>query len=100
MSNLPDWYGVVKGVKFKSNGPVDDPGLIYKGLTFNYWDIEGVMYEYFKEYLKEQYPDDEYLEQIEYDVTTEDYHFCEWLENNNETVTNYLDDVIHGGYFG
>lgn len=99
MKDLSDWYGVVKGVKFKDNGPMSDPELIYKGLSFNYWDIEDALYDAFRDYLKEQYPGDEYLEQIGYDVTTDGDDFCEWLEDNNQAVTDYLDDAIHGGYF-
>lgn len=99
IDNLPNWYGFVNGVKFKNNGPMSDPELIYNGRSFNYWDIECGLYEMFRDYLREEFPGDEYLESVDYDTSTEDSHFTDWLENNNETITGYFDDVISGGYF-
>lgn len=95
---LPDWYGVVKGVKFKSNGPMSDPGLVYKGKEFNYWDMQDALVDMFEDDMREEYPDDEYLESINWELGADD-EFSEWLENNQERVRDYFDEVILGGYF-
>ena len=97
--NLPDWYGVVKGVKFLNRGGWNDPGLIYKGKEFNYWDMEHALVDMFEDDMREQFPDDEYLELINWELGAND-DFAEWLENNQDRVRDYFDDVMHGGYFG
>ena len=97
-SQLYDWYGVVKGVKFKSDGPMSDPGLIYKGKEFNYWDMQDALVDMFQDDMREQFPDDEYLELINWELGAND-DFAEWLENNQDRVRDYFDDVMHGGYF-
>lgn len=96
MSN--PWYGVVNGVNFVSCGPVSDPILEYKGHEFNYWDIENVIFEMFRDYLRDNFAGDEFLESINFEVLPDD-DFTEWLSENNDTVTNYLDECISGGYF-
>lgn len=96
---MEDWYGVVKGVKFSPGEPIGDPSLIYKGLEFNYWDIEYALYDMFKEDLIHEFEGDEFLVSIDYDLGTDSDEFAQWLENNQDTVTGYFDDVIHGGYF-
>lgn len=101
MSNyedLPDWYGVVKGVKFLGRGPVADPALIYKGKEFNYWDMQDGLVDMFQDDMREQFPDDEYLVSINWELGADD-EFSEWLENNQDRVRDYFEDVIHGGYF-
>lgn len=101
MSNyekMPDWYGVVKGVKFLGRGPVADPALVYKGKEFNYWDMEDALYDMFKDDLRDMYPDDEFLVSCDYDIGIDD-DFAEWLGHNQYRVRGYFDDVIHGGYF-
>lgn len=101
MEELNDWYGVVTGVKFKSHGPVSDPGLIYNGREFNYWDIEDAIYDMYRDYLREEFPDDEFLVQIDFDPLPDegDEHFTGWLAGNVDLIHSYLDDVIAGGYF-
>lgn len=101
MEELNDWYGVVTGVKFKFHGPVSDPGLIYDGREFNYWDIEDAIYDMYREDLRENFPDDEYLVQIDFDPGADenDSHFTDWLAGNVNLIHSYLDDVIAGGYF-
>lgn len=99
---MKDWYGVVTGVKFKSHGPVSDPGLIYNGREFNYWDIEDAIYDMYRDDLRENFSDDEFLVQIDFDPLPDenDSHFIGWLEENIERIHCYLDEVIAGGYFG
>ena len=101
MKKLQDWYGVVTGVKFKSNGIVADPGLIYNGREFNYWDIEDAIYDMYRDYLREEFPDDEYLVQIDFDPLPDEHDedFTGWLSDNVEIIHSYFDDVIAGGYF-
>lgn len=101
MSELNDWYGVVTGVKFKSHGPVSDPGLIYDGREFNYWDIEDAIYDMYRDRLREEFSDDEFLVQIDFDTLPDegDSYFPNWLAGNVDLIHSYLDDVIAGGYF-
>lgn len=33
-----DWFGV-EGAQYRSHGEWSDPEIIYKGLSFNYWDV-------------------------------------------------------------
>lgn len=102
MTELKNWYGVVTGVKFKSHGPVSDPGLIYNGREFNYWDIEGAIYDMYRDDLRDQFPDDEYLVQIDFDPSPDenDEHFTDWLAGNVDLIHGYLNDCIASGYFG
>ena len=77
----PLWYGI-EGIHLIWHGEWSDPELLYKGKLFNYWDIDEGMYSIFQE---ETGLND-----------TDEYN--EWMTNNKETVINYLDDVIFGGY--
>lgn len=101
MSELQNWYGVVSGVKFKFNGSISDPVLIYNGREFNYWDIEDAIYDLYRDHLREEFPDDEYLVKIDFDPLPDqgDDHFTGWLSGNVGLIHNYFDDVIAGGYF-
>lgn len=77
-----DLYRGVKGVEFIWRGTQSDPLLKYNGKTFNYWDIEDALYDTFKEYTGKD----------------SEEAFDAWIKRNPSEVTDYLDDVIYGGY--
>ena len=81
-------YRGSEDVEFVSNGMWSDPDLIYKGYTFNYWDIEDALWS---EFLEETGHKDS--ESGDPAVESE---FDEYVQGR---VTDYLDDVIYGGYF-
>lgn len=81
-------YRGSEDVEFVSNGMWSDPDLVYKGYTFNYWDIEDALWS---EFLEETGHKDSESE----DPAVES-EFDEYVQGR---VTDYLDDVIYGGYF-
>jgi hypothetical protein len=66
-----------------------DPGLLYKGYEFNYWDIEDALWDEFREYTG--YSD---VELQHPDVERE---FNDWLKSG--VAEDYLEDCLAGGYF-
>ena len=49
MLNNP-WYGVVSRVNFVPGG-ASDPSLVYRGYEFNYWEIEDMTIDMYRDYL-------------------------------------------------
>lgn len=96
---LKSWYGVVPKVKFKSNGIMADPTLIFEGMEFNYWDIVEPVYDMYCDHLKDKIEDD-YTVEVNTDPGLDDEFFIEWLEFNTEMIYQYLWDCVAGGYFG
>ena len=92
-------YGGVSRVNFLSNGIVSDPSLVYRGHEFNYWDIEEAIVEMYRDYLRENFPDDEYLVSIDFELGGDehDVNFMDWLRDSADEVRGYLDDYIGGG---
>lgn len=90
------WYGVVSRVNFVHNGAMSDPSLVYRGHEFNYWDIEEAIVEMYRDYLRESFPDEEYLVQINFEVGGDinDVDWTDWLRDNADDVRGYLDDLI------
>lgn len=81
-------YRGAKNVQFVGHGEWSDPDLVYKGYTFNYWDIENALWDMFLE--------DTGHTDSESGVPEVEAEFDEYVRNN---IDNYLDDVIYGGYF-
>ena len=92
------WYGVVSGVNFVPGG-ASDPSLVYRGYEFNYWDVEDAIYEMYRDYLRENFPDDEYLVQANFELGGDeaDDNWMDWLRDNADEVRSYLDDYIAHG---
>lgn len=100
MSNIEDrsWYGVVNRVNFAPGGK-NDPSLVYRGHEFNYWQIENSVVDMYRDYLRETFPDDEYLvhANFELDADENDDHWMNWLRENSDSVRSFLDDLIADG---
>ena len=92
------WYGVVSRVNFVPGG-ASDPSLVYRGHEFNYWDIEEVIIDMYRDHLKENYPDDEYLVSIDFELGGDgaDDNWVDWLRDSADQVRSYLDDLIATG---
>ena len=93
------WYGVVSRVNFVSNGAMSDPSLVYRGHEFNYWDTEDAIVEMYRDCLRDNFPDEEYLVQINFEVGGDinDVDWTDWLRDNADDVRGYLDDwIAHG----
>ena len=65
-----------------------DPDLIWDGYVFNYWDIEDALWDIFLE--ETGYQDSQSGDRV---VEKEFNDFVK------ERATDYLEDVIFGGYF-
>ena len=92
------WYGVVSRVNFVPDYP-SDPSLVYRGYEFNYWDVEEAIIDMYRDHLKEEYPDDEYLVSIDFELGGDegDPNWTDWLRDNADEVRGYLDDWIATG---
>lgn len=92
------WYGVVSRVNFVPGG-ASDPSLVYRGHEFNYWDIEEVIVDMYRDYLRENFPDDEYLVQANFELGGDEHdtNWMDWLRDNADEVRGYLDDYIAHG---
>ena len=92
------WYGVVSRVNFVPGG-ASDPSLVYRGYEFNYWDIEEAIIDMYREYLRYNYPEDEYLGLINFELGGDphDDDWIDWLRDNADEVRGYLDDWIANG---
>ena len=92
------WYGVVSRVNFVPGG-ASDPSLVYRGYEFNYWEVAEVMIDMYRDYLKENYPDYEFLVLIDFELGGDehDVNFMDWLRDSADEVRGYLDDLISTG---
>ena len=92
------WYGVVSRVNFVPGG-ASDPSLVYRGYEFNYWDIEEVIVDMYRDDLRDQFPDDEYLVSIDFELGGDgaDDNWTDWLRDNADRIRGELDAMIHHG---
>lgn len=76
-------YRGIKDIKFVWHGEWADPELIYKGHSFNYWEVEDALWG-------------EYVEQECKGKADKgnDYEFASWLKKNTDYVYGYLNDWI------
>ena len=82
-ASVPDglngWYGSDEiGVRFHGQGDAD---LVYKGHDFNYWDIEGALWDMYLEDGGDEGDDDAFAAYV------------------RENAPAYMDDVMAFGYF-
>lgn len=80
------FYGIYP-VRFVWHGEYNDPEIIYKKHSFNYWEIEDLFYEIWK-------GEPEHLTANLTDETTVDKEFSEWMYKNGKWVKDYLNDLI------
>lgn len=100
MSNIEDrsWYGVVDRVNFVPGGK-NDPSLVYRGYEFNYWQIENSVVEMYRDFLRENFPDDEFLVQVNFELGADEHdeNFIDWLWVSADDVYSYLGKLIDNG---
>lgn len=93
------FYRGNRSIEFVYNGDYADPDLIYNGYTFNYYDIEGALWEDFLDRVEDGDLgvsfDREFAEKHSDDGAVEDA-FNLYVQENG---VDYLNDVIYGGYF-
>ena len=90
-----DLYRGVPDVEFVYHGDWADPELVYQGKSYDYYDIEGPMWEMYNEDFPapEDYNSDEYKE-------WED-RFDDYVRDNAYMVYDYLDNLNDcGAYYG
>ena len=80
------FYGIYP-IKFVWHGTNRDPELIYKKHSFNYYEIEDVLYECWK-------ADPDYLTANLTDETTIYESFSKWMYKNRKRVKNHLNFLI------
>ena len=92
------WYGVVSRVNFVPGG-ASDPSLVYRGHEFNYWGIEDMAIDMYRDDLKEKFPDDEFLVMINFELGGDphDVNWIDWLRDNADRVRGELDAMIANG---
>lgn len=92
------WYGVVSQVEFVPGG-ADDPSLVYRGHEFNYWTIEETAIDMYRDDLRKEYPDDEFLVQVNFELGGDphDVNWIDWLRDNADRIRGELDDLIADG---
>ena len=71
-------YRGLKKIKFIYHGNWSDPELIYKKRSFNYYDIENLLYDEFKSYDPED---------------TTDQDFNKWILKNKNHCYNLINEV-------
>lgn len=70
----------VPGLHYVWNGTNADPMVIYKGLIFNYWDVEDGIANMMSEDLGSS------------DISDDDW--CAWVKSNRIAIWSMLDDWI------
>ena len=92
------WYGVVSRVNFVPGG-ASDPSLVYRGYEFNYWDIEDAIIDMYRDDLRDQFPDDEYLVSIDFELGGDgaDDNWTDWLRDNADRIRGEIDAMIAHG---
>lgn len=85
-----NWRGN-KNIRMGYYDDYNDPDLIYDGYVFNYYDMEGIMYDDYVEELRE----DKEEGLIDSDEPT-DEGFNQFVRDNAE---GYFEDAIAGDYF-
>ena len=85
-------YRDTENVEFIWNGTQSDPQLRYDGKLFNYYDIDGALYDMFEE----ANPDLDLSGEWADDAVLADALFDKYVQ---EHCVGYLEDCILGGYF-
>lgn len=85
--SLAPWRGC-KNVMFGYYNDYADPDLLYKGHTFNYWDVDDGMRENFESDCSDD------LDELADSEVEEMYD-----KYVRENADSYLDDAIANGYF-
>lgn len=67
-------------IEFIWNGEYSDPEIEYRGKILNYWEIEDLLWESFKENVNVADWDDE--------------NYSKWLKDNEDWVYSYLDETF------
>lgn len=81
-------YRGLTDIEFIWHGANSDPELIYKGKSFNYYDVENALYDMCKEDIEEGY--------FKGDANN-DEDFERWLQENEGSVYGMLDDWMSYG---
>lgn len=68
------YYGIYP-LRFVYHGEWADPEIVYKGHTFNYWNVENFLWEI----CKEEDPD---------------AFFEDWVHTNKKRIKEYLNELI------
>lgn len=78
-----DWFGV-KGAKFIYHGDWNDPEVQYDGVSLNYWDVEAILLDEYRE----GHPEDK-----------KDKGFDDWmaLPETKSSIQSALDILVQGG---
>lgn len=87
MSKRNNWRGC-ENIEFVFCNTQADPDLIYKGYTFNYYDIDDALWGEFLEFTGHT--------DSESDNPQVENEFNNYVQANAE---DYLNDCIFGGYF-
>lgn len=92
------WYGVVSRVNFIYGGALDS-SLVYRGHEFNYWNVENMVIGMYRDYLREAFPDDEFLVMINFELGGDphDDDWIDWLRDNADLIRGKLDTMIANG---
>lgn len=92
------WYGVVSRVNFVYGGALDS-SLVYRGHKFNYWNVENMVIGMYRDYLREEFPDDEFLVMINFELGGDphDDDWIDWLRDNADLIRGRLDTMIANG---
>ena len=85
-----NYYGISK-VKYVGHGEWSDPEVIYRRYSFNYWDVEEMLWSYFL--------DDKGIRDYKENGEEFDDEFAQWIFNNQEDVHFMLDEWIDGGCY-
>ena len=82
-SNKNDWFGI-KGARFIYHGDWNDPEVQYDGVSLNYWDVEAILLDEYRE----EHPDDK-----------NDKGFNDWmaLPSTKNSIQSALDILVQGG---
>jgi hypothetical protein len=79
-------YMGIPDVKYVWHNTQSDPGIIYKDMYFNVYDIEDTLWNMFNDYCDET------------GVICDDDGFEQFVGENADTVYSILDDLIDNGY--
>lgn len=82
-------YRNFKDIQFIWNGEWSDPILIYKNISFNYWDIEDYLYNEFQCDLN-----DGYTNKYSNEENT-DNEFDQWCKDNIERCYMFIEEIIN-----
>ena len=82
-----NFYGISK-VKYVPHGEWADPEVIYRGRSFNYWEVENTLWSWFL--------DDKCIRDYKGDGEEFNEEFAQWIFDNQADVHMLLDEWIYG----